>query len=166
MATLFYGPWHVVLGHVNSHFSQRLVISGSSSADGVYPVAFGAPLVLMVDGPRWQIEMQYFPFDEDATWQPSDVRETRTFLPGDGLIVQLDGAARPPALVNPQYKNLAVTCTSLDPDVNPIPTANPYDFTVPERSYSGRRHAHDDDWYASDETGKGPDRAQQRNERD
>jgi hypothetical protein len=134
MATIFYGPWHVVVGRVNSHFSHRLVISGSSNVDGFYPVAYGSPLVLTVQGARWQIEMQYFPFEEAATWQPSDVRESRMFVPGDGLIVQLDGGARPPVVVNPQFNNLAVTCTSLDPELNPIPTANPYDFTIPERS--------------------------------
>ena len=74
MATTFYGPWYVALGKVNSHFSQRFLISGSANADGVYPVAFGTSLVLSVQGATWRIEMQYFPFDEDATWQKSEMR--------------------------------------------------------------------------------------------
>ena len=48
--------------------------------------------------------MQYFPFDEDATWQKSEVRESRRFLPGEGLIVQLDGAARPPVSINAKFE--------------------------------------------------------------
>ncbi|MGB7069967.1 MAG: hypothetical protein WBD22_10785 [Pyrinomonadaceae bacterium] len=132
MATTFYGPWHVVLGLVNSHFSQRFIISGSDNSDGIYPVAFGNTLVLAIQGGKWQIEVQYFPFDPGSTWQPSDVRESMKFVPGEGLILQLDGAARPPVLINPKFHNLALTCTSMDPEINPIPTANPYDFTFSE----------------------------------
>ena len=67
MATKFYGPWYVVLGLVNSHFSQRFLISGSDNADGIYPVRYGNTLVLSVQGSEWQIEMQYFPFDPGAS---------------------------------------------------------------------------------------------------
>ena len=62
------------------------------------------------------------------------------FVIGDGLIVQLDGAARPPVLINPQFRNMSLTCTSMDPDINPIPTTNPYSFTIPEGTYSGSDH--------------------------
>jgi len=140
MATTFYGPWYVVLGVVNSHFSQRFLISGSDNADGVYPVQFGNRLTLSVQGTKWQIEMQYFPFGAGASWQPSDVRESMKFVLGDGLIVQLDGGARLPVLINPQFRNLALTCTSIDQEINPIPTANPYSFTVPEDTNSGGDH--------------------------
>lgn len=142
MATTFFGPWYVVLGLVNSHFSQRFLISGSDNADGIYPVAFGNALVLSVQGAKWQIEMQYFPFDPGASWRPSDVRESMKFVLGDGLIVQLDGAARPPRLINPQFRNLALTCISMDPEINPIPAQNPYDFTIPEGTYSGGGHCY------------------------
>jgi hypothetical protein len=137
MATTFYGPWYVVLGQVAGHFSQRFVITGSDNADGVYPVRFGAGLVLAVQGSKWQIEMQYFPFDPGASWRPSTVRESMKFVAGDGLIMQLDGAARPPELINPQFHNLTITCTSMDPELNPIPGTNPYDFTIPHGSHSG-----------------------------
>lgn len=140
MPTTFYGPWYVVLGQVNSHTSQRFLISGSDNADGIYPVAFGNVLVLSVQGAKWQIEMQYWPFDQGASWRPSDVRESMKFVLGDGLTVQLDGASRPPVLINPQFRNLVLTCTSMDPEINPIPTANPYDFTIPHGSYSDDNH--------------------------
>jgi hypothetical protein len=141
MATKFYGPWYVVLGLVNGHFSQRLLITGSDNADGIYSVRFGNGLVLSVQGSEWQIEMQYFPFDPSASWRPSQVHESMRFLLGDGLVIQLDGAARPPEVINPQFQNLSLTCTSMDSELNPIPTTNPYDFTIPH-SYSddhGRR---------------------------
>jgi hypothetical protein len=132
MAETFFGPWYLVLGLVNSHFSQSFTISGSQNADGRYDVAFGDPLEFAVQGEEWRLQMEYFPFDPDATWRPSDVRSTMSFVPGEGLIVQVNGAARPPGTPAPHHDNLVLTLTSMDPATNPIPASNPYDFTIPE----------------------------------
>lgn len=133
MAETFFGPWHIVLGLVNSHFSQSFTISGSENADGRYHVAFGDQLAFPVQGKEWAIQIEWLPFGPDASWQPSDVRRTMKFVAGEGLIVQLDADARLPGLPNPDYNNLTLTCISMDPETNPIPTDNPYDFTIPER---------------------------------
>lgn len=132
MAEMFFGPWHIVVGLVNSHFSQSFTISGSDNADDRYPVAFGQALELSVQGEQWQLQLAWFPFGPGGSWQPSDVRRTTKFVPGAGLIVQLDAAARPPGSASPNFNNCGLTCTSLDPETNPIPTSNPYDFTIPE----------------------------------
>jgi hypothetical protein len=50
MTETFYGPWKIVLVHVNSHFSQSVEITGSDNADGRYDVAFGQPFELDVAG--------------------------------------------------------------------------------------------------------------------
>jgi hypothetical protein len=141
MATTFYGPWYVVLSLADLDFAKRFVISGSENADGIYPVAFGNTLVLSVQGAKWQIEIQYIsPFDP-AGWEPAFVDESRKFVLGDGLVVQLDGSARipvqDPPLFDPQLHLMRLICTSMDPEINPIPTANPFSFTLGEGPYSG-----------------------------
>jgi hypothetical protein len=145
MATTFYGPWYVVLGRVHSQFrQQRFIISGSDNADGIYPVTFGNALVLSVQGTQWQIQMEIIPLAiilEGVPWEPSLVRESMKFVLGEGLVVQLDGsfqfeAPDPPTLV------MTLTCTSMDPEINPIPTANPFSFTLGEGSYSGGDNYH------------------------
>jgi hypothetical protein len=133
MASTLYGLWRIDVRHVNSHFSQRLTISGSDGSDGDYPVTFGAPLSVQVAGDAWQLSMQYFPFDEGATWQNSAVKESKAFVRGTGLVMQVDGANRPPQVVNPVYANLTVLCTYLDQEMSQLPGTNPYNFTLPER---------------------------------
>ena len=133
MPSTLYGPWRIDVRHVNSHFSQRLVISGSDASDGEYRVAFGEPLSLQVVGDSWQLAMQYFPFDVGATWQDSNYKESKAFVRGAGLIVQIDGAARPLQVVSPVFTNLTVVCTYMDQEMSQLPGTNPYNFTLPER---------------------------------
>lgn len=145
MATTFYGPWYVVLGRVHFQFrQQRFRISGSDNADGIYPVTLGNTLVLPVLGAKWQIHMEGVPFaiaSAGVPFEASTVRESMKFVPGEGLIVQLDGAFQfeapdPPTVV------LTLVCTSMDPEINPIPTANPHSFTFPEGTYIGGDHCY------------------------
>ncbi len=132
MAETFHGPWRIVLTHVNSHFAQSVVVSRSDNADGRYDVAFGDALEILVQGSQWQLETQYYPFAGGAGWQPGDVRRATRFEPKHGMIVQLDGAARPPGSSGTAFNNLTLVCTCMDPQTNPIPADNPYDFTIPE----------------------------------
>ena len=129
MTETFYGPWRIVLTNANSHFAQRMVITGSDDADGAYPIAFGQPLDVAASGARWQLETQFFPFGGPA-WEPGDIRRSTRFEMPTGLIVQLDGAARPPG-TGTTFTNLTLICSCLDPETNPIPGPNPYDFTIP-----------------------------------
>lgn len=128
MAETFFGPWSVVLGLV--HFDQSFIISGSENADGRYYVRSGDSLEVRVQGEEWRIQIEWL--TPDSGWLPSDIRRTTKFVAGEGLIVQLDADARPPGLPNPHYNDLTLICTSLDPETNPIPTGNHYDFTIPE----------------------------------
>lgn len=133
MPTTFFGPWTIDVRHVQSHFSQRFVISGSDVSDGAYAVAFGRPLTLEVAGRSWRLAMQHFPFDENATWQDSDARETKTLVRGTGLVVQLEGGARQHQPQNTVFNNLTLVCTYRDEALSRLPAANPFDFTLAER---------------------------------
>lgn len=129
MAETFYGPWRIVLVSANSHFAQRMLISGSDAADGGYDIAFGRVVDVAASGARWQLQTQFFPFG-GPDWEPGDMRRTTRFEVQNGLIVQIDGAARPPG-TGTTFANLTLMCTCLDPETNPIPAPNPYDFTIP-----------------------------------
>ena len=132
MTETFYGPWKITVTHVQSHFAQRFEIRRSQGADGTYSVAFGVPLEVIADGPEWELEMQFFPFEEGASWEPTAVRRSTSFDLQAGLVVQLDGAAGSSGGPNADYHNLTLICTSMDPEVHPHPEPNPYDFTLPE----------------------------------
>ena len=125
MAETFYGPWNVRLDHVDPSFRQRFSISGSDNADGRYDVSSGVPLNLEVTGNAWSISLEIEPFPPrgEQAWDQRTVQRATRFEAPDGLIVQLDTIALP---------RLSLTCISMDPTVNPISPANPYDFTIPE----------------------------------
>ena len=45
--------------------------------------------------------------------------------------MQLDGTFQFEA-PDPPTEVMTLTCTSMDPEINPIPRANPFSFTIPE----------------------------------
>ncbi|MDT0168436.1 hypothetical protein [Pseudarthrobacter sp. BRE9] len=128
MAETFYGPWRIVLLNANSHFAQQMVIEGSDNADGGYDIAYGEALDVSVAGAQWRLRTEFFPFDGPA-WLEGDTRAISRFEPGAGLLVQIDGASRPPGRGGP-LTNLRLLCSCLDPETNPIPAPNPFDFTI------------------------------------
>jgi hypothetical protein len=118
-----------VLVRANSHFSQCVSIDGSDNADGRHEVAFGTHLDLQVRGAKWSLQTQFFPFG-GPDWQAGDARRSTSFEPKNGLICRMEGATRPPG-TGAQFNNLTLICSCLDLETNPIPTDNPYDFTLP-----------------------------------
>jgi hypothetical protein len=135
MAETFFGPWVIVLDYTDT--DERFTISGSDNADGSYPVGEGDLLEIEVAGEDWRIQIERHPFPGTGNWK---IRRTTQFVagkgPGKGLVVKLDAERR--TLVEdggvffPGVKRMKLTCTSTDPATNPIPTPNPYDFTIPE----------------------------------
>ena len=132
MAATFYGPWRVVLKSANSHFAQQLVIAGSDNADGGYVIAFGQDLDLGVQGERWTLQTQFFPFGGPA-WQDGAMRAASRFDLDEGLLVQVDAASRPAGSAGVTFTNASLLCKSLDPETNPLPGGIPPDFTIPGR---------------------------------
>jgi hypothetical protein len=122
-----YGPWRITLGTVDLPCS--FVVSGSDNADGRYMVEQGAPLDVLVTGTEWTISLQSDWPDRNGNWHPLPALREMTFEPQNGLIVLL--GVHPGAPRRGEWAWL--TCTSMDPETNPIPTNNPYDFTIPEQ---------------------------------
>jgi hypothetical protein len=113
MAEPFFGPWH--------HIRQCFVILGSDFADGRYLADPGGdPWDLTVRGREWTIGFETWRDGPDEGWEPDTAtRETR-FEPPEGLSVVLDSRI-----------GMRVICTSLDREINPEQTENPFDFTYP-----------------------------------
>ena len=130
MAETFYGPWRVVLISANSHFAQQLVITNSDDADGEYDIAFGVDLNIAVQGEQWQLQTQFFPFGVPE-WKNGAMRAVSRFDLDQGLLVQVDAAARPPGGAGGTFNNASLLCRSLDPETNPLPSGTPPDFTIP-----------------------------------
>lgn len=131
MSENFFGPWQITVGQVNTYAYQSFTISGSENADGRYTL-FGedpATIEVIVQGKEWAIEPEWLNLGAD--YVPSDVRRATKFVVNQGIIVTLD--AYIPDFPHPIGGNLTLICTSLDPETNPIPTSNPYDFTIHER---------------------------------
>lgn len=131
MAETFYGPWRIVLQSANSHFAQQVVVAGSADADGEYTIAFGQSLDLSVQGERWTLQTQFFPFG-GASWKDGAMRAISRFDLNEGLLVQIDAASRPPGGVGGAFANASLLCRSLDPTTNPLPGGVPPDFTLPD----------------------------------
>jgi hypothetical protein len=121
----FYGPWEITVNDVDHDFQQRFVISGSDNADGRYTFPFRHFVNLVVTGTAWSISFEFVPFPPIPVqhWKQHAVKRNSRFEAGRGLLVQLDTIAAP---------RLSLICTSMDPTLNPNPTTNPYDFTIPE----------------------------------
>lgn len=83
---------------------------------------------MQVHGSQWRLQTQFYPFG-GPEWQQGDTRLSTSFEPITGLIRRIDGAARPRGK-GMQFDNVTLICTCLDPETNPIPASNPYDFTI------------------------------------
>jgi hypothetical protein len=132
MAETFYGPWRIRLLSANSHFAQQLLITGSDNADGGHDIEYENHFDIAVEGERWQLQTQFYPFGGPA-WQDGAMRATSRFDLDEGLLVQIDAASRPPGSTGSTFANASLLCSSLDPETNPLPGGIPPDFTLPGR---------------------------------
>ncbi|MFF1561807.1 hypothetical protein [Streptomyces sp. NPDC058279] len=135
MAETLYGPFRVVLDTADPFPLQRVIIAGSSNADGVYELNIDhPPLDLVVKGDEWSIEVQFLKSFPHAEWITSPFVHSTAFVFKEGLIVDLEsGQLGSPSLGDGFHPSIRLICRSLDPATNPIPSNNPYDFTVPAR---------------------------------
>lgn len=143
MSETFYGPWNITVAECDVVPAFSFVISGSENADGRYLVQPTVPPEsgpeVRVRGAEWQISLELsFTFDDN--WASSDVVSRQTeFVPMTGLTITLDSHFRPDDGGDPffPFVGMILSCTSADPATNPIPTPNPYDFTLPEPEPTG-----------------------------
>jgi hypothetical protein len=135
----FFGPWLVQVDKVDVSPEQSFVITGSDGADGRYPVAYGEPFEVSVDGAAWTVEIDELDHDvwTPATAQPpvaeGGARRITKFDPADGLIALLGTGshAYETLMGDIWYLGMRLRCISKDPETNPNPMPNPYDFTIP-----------------------------------
>ncbi len=122
MAETFFGPWRiVVIEELGPPWPWEFVISGSDNADGVYVAEQLDPMGIAVTGVEWTIELVMLP-----NFLIKPTRATQFVVP-DGLTVHLISV--PIGIGVRRY--FLLRCISMDPEVHPIPTPNPFDFTIP-----------------------------------
>ncbi len=127
MAETFFGHWQVVVQLWHPHRIDGFVISGSDNADGFYAPAEDGPSDFEVFGAEWTITLQKRHPSQLAPWILWDAIRTTQFVAPEGLTVIL--RPQPDLAFGGTHMNLR--CISLDPEINPIPTPNPFDFTIP-----------------------------------
>jgi hypothetical protein len=135
----FFGPWLVKPDIVDDYPPQSIVITGSSGVDGRYLLAYGEPFEILVVGPEWTLQIDELDHDvwTPATARPpvaeGGARRVTKFDPADGLIALLGTGshAYETLMGDIWYLGMRLRCISKDPETNPEPTPNPYDFTIP-----------------------------------
>src|SRR5215467_1654594 len=84
MAITMQGSWTVSVKSKNAAFSQRFVVSGATTGNGVYTGTVGTSV--FVTGPQWSVNIQ-----SQAPSQPwLDSRQRITFPTVSGNLVQFD----------------------------------------------------------------------------
>lgn len=136
----FHGGWRLHLSSSSAVFRQKIVIEGSTNLVGGPSVSLagtldelGGPqqLGVLVVGQTWLIKMMWTntlpdtPSDtrtwlEGSNWQPSDIRRHADYSIQDGLIITLYADDNYPNEQDFDYNDLIITCTSVDPKLNPI----------------------------------------------
>ncbi len=132
MSETLYGPFRVVLDGGDIWPPQRVTISGSTNADGAHLIDFDQPLDLAVDGEEWMVDVEFFKEFPDAEWITAVFTRSTGFVPKEGLMVELMFGLNNSPSLGEFRPSIRLVCTSADPETNPIPTGNPYDFTIPE----------------------------------
>ena len=131
MPEMFAGPWDLRYTVTDTQRANRLVIYGSDTGDGTYNKAIGQDLSLNITGELWSAEVQTRNPDS-GEWEVPTTRRTIRFDPINGITVRLR-TSRPIEIgANPATN--VIDCVYRDPNLNPPPTPNPFDFT-----YGGHR---------------------------
>ena len=129
MTQTFYGEWFVQVVSRDAAFGQRFVVSGSDATDGAYDGITGVSTP--VSGDTWTLDLEWND-NAGSGWQPSGVRKSAEYTIQGGLVVTLGADDNVEALRDFDYNDVVVSCTSLDPTVNPPATDPPLDFTITE----------------------------------
>jgi hypothetical protein len=132
MAHKFFGPWRVVVKEFDPIPPQGFVISGSDDADGFYVPKQGVPMDIAVSGAEWTIDLQVLMPFEPMRWTSFEGIQTTRFVAPEGLTVRLNHGGDKVLFLGPFILSMTLLCISMDPDINPIPILNPFDFTAPE----------------------------------
>ena len=128
------GTWTLRATALNAGWDQRLLITGSTTADGAYPMLVGT-VVAGITGVEVDVRPQAFN-PVVGHWVDSLQRESMSWDPVAGVVVTIsaDDQTDAPDL---DYDDLVVVCTTSDPELVPPPLEGPpLDLTVPEHYVS------------------------------
>lgn len=132
MKERFFGPWRIELVDVINVFESRILITGSSNADGAYEIDQNQPFMITVDGKDWTLGIESW-WPPDAGFSSRPIRRSNSFDRINGLVAVIEMGKPPSGEIGPLYDYVHLRCISQDPNVNPAPAPDPFDFTLPER---------------------------------
>jgi hypothetical protein len=124
---MFAGPWDLRYTSTDTDRQNRLVIAGSDTTDGSYDKAIGTDLELSITGELWSADVQSLNPDTQE-WESRPVRRTMRYDAKDGITVRLESAGGPPNPVGLRRNNV-IDFVYRDPNANPPPTRDAFDFT-------------------------------------
>src|SRR4051812_10277836 len=130
MATVFYGPWLIRVPFsetnavVDEGVAERLVVTGSDTADGHYAAALGREVV--VQGDEWTLGVERRP-NGAHNWQELVTKRSTSFTREWGLTVTIEALS-----ASGKFVDLRLRCRYLDPVISPPNNAVPLSFTLTE----------------------------------
>ena len=123
MKEMFYGPWQLTFRKSDPNRRNRLVIRDSDT-DGDHERVFGSgPITVEVTGEVWTADIESL---VDGAWTSCLQEREMAYEPADGIVVTLHGYAGDRADVTQPN---VVRCVYRDPDRNPPPVPDPFDFS-------------------------------------
>jgi hypothetical protein len=137
MAETFYGSWLIDVTGKDAAYAQRIVISGSDRADGIYAADVSTPR-LFVTGLEWILTTEWND-NVSSGWQPSRMRrQPVNFTVQDGLVVVLGVDDNWPQYADGDFDDIVLRCQNIDPDLIPWhPFVQKIDFSLPKRGDKG-----------------------------
>jgi hypothetical protein len=125
------GTWTFTAIAKLADWDQRIVITGSTNADGAHPMVAGTVLP-NVRGIDFEVKSQAFN-PVLAQWLDSFQIELMSWHPVKGVVLTISADDRTSA-PDADFDDLVVECTTTDPELTP-PRLNgpPMDLTIPER---------------------------------
>jgi hypothetical protein len=133
----FFGHWTLTVTGRGSRV--RLVLSGTDEVDGFYLPDTTQPFVLEASGAEWRMSGERLPRDS-AAWKWLQARTASAWEPQIGLTRDIrwgysySSGADPGHIALVSMHRVTVNCRSHDPDLAAIPTPDPPEFTVPEKT--------------------------------
>ena len=129
------GTWTIRATTKQADWDQRIVITGSSNADGAHPMVVGT-VIPNVRGIDMDVKTQAFN-PVRGQWLDSFQIDAMSWDGAKGVIVTISADDQTDAS-DGDFNDLIVECTSSDPELAPPPlNGPPQDFTIPE-GYVGK----------------------------
>lgn len=125
------GTWTLTAIAKLADWDQRIVISGSTNADGAHPMVPGT-VIPNVRGIDFDVRSQAFN-PAMGVWLDSFQREVMAWDPVKGVFLTISADDRTSA-PDADFNDLVVVCTTTDPELTPPRLLGPpMDLTIPER---------------------------------